>query len=90
MLTAITKVNGGTQVTAGPLGFVSESGGLALGLPVATPLTVDAATAVKSPLIIGTVVRDATGTMTTMRLQYNLHTHIAPKGKTSTPLKKMI
>ena len=90
MVTAVTKVNGGTQVTAGPLGFVSEAGGLALGLPVATPLTVDAATAVKSPLIAGTIVRDATGTMMGMRMQYNSHTHIAPKGKTSTPLRKMI
>jgi hypothetical protein len=90
MITAITKVNGGTQVTAGPLGFVSESGGLALGIPIAKPLTVDAALAVIAPLILGTVVEDATGSMMTMRLQHNIHNHMAFKGPTSTPLKKMI
>lgn len=90
MLTAITKVNGGTQVTAGPLGFVSEAGGLSVGSPVALPLQVSAAVSVNAPLINGTIVRDATGTMATMRLQHNVHNHMAFKGPTSTPLAKMI
>ena len=90
MITAVTKVNGGTQVTAGPLGFVSEAGGLSVGVPVAVPLTVTAASVVTAPIISGTLVRDATGTMMTMRLQHNIHNHMAFKGPTSTPLKKMI
>lgn len=90
MLTAITKVNAGTQVSAGPLGFVSELGGLAVGSPVATPLNVTASVAVKAPLIQGVIVRDVLGTMMTMRTQYNSHIHKAPKGPTSTPLRKML
>jgi hypothetical protein len=90
MITAITKVNGGTQVTAGPLGFVTEAGGLAVGSPIARPLTVDAAISVNSPLINGGIVKDAVGTMMMMRLQFNSHIHKAPKGVTSTPLRKMI
>lgn len=90
MVTAVTKVNGGTQVTAGPLGFVSEAGGLAVGSPVAVPLQVIAAASVNSPLINGAVVKDATGTMSIMRLQHNIHNHMTFKGPTSTPLKKMI
>lgn len=90
MITAVTKVNGGTQVTAGPLGFVSEAGGLAVGSPIATPLTVTAAVAVKAPLIQGVMVKDVMSTMMTMRTQYNSHIHRAPKGPTSTPLRKML
>ena len=90
MITSVTKVNAGTQVNAGPLGFVTESGGLAVGVPVATPLQVNAALSVNSPLINGTVVRDSMGTMMTMRFQHNIHNHMAFKGPTSTPLKKMI
>lgn len=85
MITARTKVNAGTQVTAGPLGFVSESGGLSVGFPVATPLTVKAGVLVTAPMI-----RDSIGTMFTMRLQYNSHTHMAFKGPTSSPLRYMI
>jgi len=90
MVTAITKVNGGTQVTAGPLGFVSEAGGLAVGSVVALPMTVTAAVSVNAPIISGTLVKDATGSMTGMRMQHNIHNHMAFKGPTSTPLKKMI
>jgi hypothetical protein len=90
IITALTKVQAGTQVTAGPLGFVSELGGLAVGYPVAVPLTVTASVAVKAPLINGVMVKDVLGTMMTMRGQYNSHIHRAPKGPTSTPLRKMI
>lgn len=90
MLTAVTKVNAGTQVNAGSLGFVTESGGLAVGSAVAIPLQVNAAVSVNSQLINGTVVRDASGTMMTMRFQHNTHNHMAFRGPTSTPLRKMI
>lgn len=96
VITAVTKVNGGTQVTAGPLGFVTELGGLAVGFPVATALSATVATniiagvSVKAPLIQGVVVKDVLGTMMTMRAQYNSHIHKAPKGPTSTPLRKML
>ena len=96
IITALTKVQAGTQVTAGPLGFVSELGGLAIGFPVATALSATVATnitagvSVKAPLIQGVMVKDAVGTMMTMRTQYNSHIHKSPKGPTSTPLRKML
>lgn len=90
IISALTKVQAGTQVSAGPLGFVSELGGLSVGSPVATPLTVTAAVAVKAPLIQGIMVKDVLGTMMMMRTQYNSHIHRAPKGPTSTPLRKML
>ena len=53
-------------------------------------MRVDAAISVNSPLINGGIVKDAVGTMMMMRLQFNSHIHKAPKGVTSTPLRKMI
>jgi hypothetical protein len=96
IISALTKVQAGTQVTAGPLGFVSELGGLAIGFPVATPLSamvavdVTAGVSVKAPLVHGVMVKDVLGSMMTMRGQYNSHIHKAPKGPTSTPLRKML
>jgi hypothetical protein len=43
-----------------------------------------------TPLTQGIMVRDTLGTMMSMRLQYNSHIHKAPKGPTSTPLRKML
>lgn len=43
-----------------------------------------------TPLTQGAMVRDALGTIMTMRMQYNSHIHKAPKGPTSTPLRKML
>jgi hypothetical protein len=43
-----------------------------------------------TPLTQGAMVRDTLGTMMTMRMQYNSHIHKAPKGPTSTPLRKML
>jgi hypothetical protein len=43
-----------------------------------------------TPLTQGAMVRDALGTMMTMRMQYNSRIHKAPKGITSTPIRKML
>lgn len=43
-----------------------------------------------TPLTQGAMVRDTLGTMMTMRMQYNSHIHKAPRGLTSTPIRKMI
>lgn len=105
MVTAKTKVNGGTQVTAGPLGFVSEAGGLAIGSAVALPLnivcamssyngvSVNAGVAVNAPLINGFIVRDALSDMMTMRNIYNFHSHPGVKpggGITLEPIEPML
>ena len=103
IFTATTKVNAGTQVNAGPLGFVSEAGGLAIGSPVALPLqvlvpagsayigqSVYAGISVNAPFINGFSVKDVAGTMLSIRMQHNAHNHIGNKGfPTSPPITPM-
>lgn len=102
MITSDTKVHAKTQVVAGPGGFVSLTGGLALGADVPVPLsaliplgsvwvgqTVDAGVSVSSPLINGVIVQDVQGPMSKMRTIYNSHIHFAPYGETTGPLSFM-
>lgn len=94
-ITSETKVNAGTGMRAGPLGFVTLLGGVAAGLDVAVPLQVNVTTAVNagvsvnSPLINGVIVKDVRGTMEMMRMVYNSHIHPTPKGPTGTPFALM-
>lgn len=90
MISATYKVNAGTGVTAGPLGFATLLGGVSAGLPVATPGEVNALFKVSSILINGIQVRDIQGTMMGMRMIYNFHKHPAPKGITGLPIKPML
>ena len=90
MISATYKVNAGTGVTAGPLGFATLLGGVSAGIPVATPGQVNALVSVNAPLINGVIVKDLTGTMATMRLVYNFHSHPAPKGVTGLPFIPML
>ena len=90
MISATYKVNAGTGVTAGPLGFATLLGGVSAGLPVATPGEVNALFKVSSILINGIQVRDVQGTMLGMRMIYNFHKHPAPKGITGLPIKPML
>ena len=90
MISATYKVNAGTGVTAGPLGFATLLGGVSAGLPVAVPGEVNALFKVSSILINGIQVRDVQGTMLGMRMIYNFHKHPAPKGITGLPIKPML
>jgi hypothetical protein len=90
MVTAETKVNAGTGMTAGPLGFATLLGGVSAGLPVAVPLQVNALRSVNSTFINGVIVRDIMGTMMKMRFTYNTHKHPAPKGITGLPIRPML
>jgi hypothetical protein len=90
MVTAETKVNAGTGMTAGPLGFATLLGGVSAGLPVAVPGLVNALVSVNAPLINGVIVKDIQGTMMGMRMIYNFHKHPAPKGITGLPIKPML
>lgn len=92
-----TRVDAGTGVSAGILGFTSALGGLTVGLP--TPAVpgvvlchyVEASMAVHSPL-------GAFGLMNATILMrdlinesvYNSHIHISPKGPTSPPVLRML
>ena len=101
-LTTDTKVNAGTGVTAGHLGFVTETGGVSVGIPVSSPIGVinclsyinvgmslNAGLSVNAPFINGFMVRDVSGTMMGMRTVYNSHIHPAPRGMTGTPIATM-
>lgn len=95
-LTTETKVNAGTGVTAGPLGFVTETGGVSVGIPVSSPfgtitcaLYANVGVAVNAPFINGFMVRDVAGTMMGMRTVYNAHIHPAPRGLTGAPISTM-
>jgi hypothetical protein len=95
MITSQGKVNAGTGMRAGPLGFVTLLGGVAAGLDIAVPLqvnvttTVNAGVSVNSPLINGVIVRDVRGTMEMMRMVFNTHRHPSSKGPTGTPFALM-
>lgn len=97
IINAETRVNAGTGVYAGPLGFVSGTGGLSLGLPtpispVAVPGcintigTISSLAAVNAPF--GNFgIMDAVMMIDVINSGiYNSHVHPAPKGITGTPL----
>ena len=94
MITSQGKVNAGTGMRAGPLGFVTLFGGVAAGLDVAIPTMVTATTnitagvEVSAPVVFGGQVMDVRGTMEMMRTIYNTHTHPA-KPVTGPPFSLM-
>lgn len=90
MVSATYKVNAGTGVTAGHLGFATLLGGVSAGLPVARPGQVNALVSVNAPLINGVIVKDIQGSMMGMRMIYNFHKHPAPRGITGLPIKPML
>ena len=98
------KVTAGTQVVAGPYGFLTELGGLFIGLPASTPFTpmivvngigiftdgfIASTTLVTAPLMLGLYTTDAFGSMEGIRFEHNLHFHIAPFGPTTIPVFPM-
>jgi hypothetical protein len=99
------KVTAGSQVVAGPYGFLSELGGVFLGLPAATPFTpavivnglgvftdgfIASAILVTAPLMLGLYTTDAFGSMAGIRFEHNLHFHYAPFGPTTIPIPFMV
>jgi hypothetical protein len=95
-ITSATRVDAGTGVSAGPLGFVSVLGGLSVGIPVAIPgsvyalSTVNAGVSVNAPLGNFGIMTAILMTDTINKNFYNTHIHKAPKGWTSPPRLKMI
>jgi hypothetical protein len=84
------KICAGTQIVAGPLGFLSELGGLYLGSPAslvgptivcAGPIvgatTITAGALLFAPLNTGIITSDIGGPMLFMRLWDSLHTHVS-------------
>lgn len=102
-ITSTTRVDAGTGMSAGPLGFVTTTGGVAVGVPVAVPQQILCSTniiAVGGTVSAGTSVIAPLGTFSLMNSvimsdqvnsnMYNAHIHIAPFGPTSPPLTRFI
>ena len=94
-ITSTTRVDVGTGISAGPLGFVSLLGGISLGVPVAVPGSVISTALVVSPIVVGTLMTygsmlmDPEGGAPLIRTIYDIHNHAAPLGPTSPPLEPL-
>lgn len=84
MITSETAVDAGTGVTAGPLGFVTVTGGISVSVAGATPGRV------YSPLAeFGTMKAILMTDIMNSKI-YNFHIHRTPHGVSSPPLTKFI
>lgn len=94
LITSATRVNAGTGVSAGPLGFVTLTGGLSVGIPLAIPETIQcigsitsfskvispmASFGISSSILSGDAVNE---------LIRKIHTHPAPMGVTGPPMQQ--
>lgn len=92
IITSKTRVDAGSGVSAGALGFVSVLGGLSIGIPVAVPgnITciglVNAGVSVNSPLGAFGLMKAVWMTDSINTKINNSHFHKAFKGPTSTPI----
>jgi len=93
-ITSETRIDAGTGISAGALGFVTVTGGISVGIPVAIPLQINCAgpinsfTSVNAPLgnfgiNQGILSFDVVNTL--LRIG---HTHIAKGSPTSPPIQK--
>lgn len=95
-ITSKTRVDAGTGMMAGPLGFVTHLGGVAVGTGAAIPFCITAAgfinsmTFVSAPL--GTFGVMTAGLMTDFinTSIYDVHTHPSYRGPTGPPIPSMI
>ena len=91
-----TRVDAGTGISAGALGFVSMTGGLSLGIPAAVPLSIytigsiNSTTSVNAPFGNFGIMTAVLMTDTINSRIYNTHIHKAPKGWTTPPRLKMV
>jgi hypothetical protein len=102
-ITSTTRVDAGTGMSAGPLGFVTVTGGVAVGIPVAVPQqilcstniiavagTVSAGTSVVSPIATFGMMDAVIMSDQVNSQMFNGHIHMSPKGPTSTPSTRFI
>lgn len=92
IITSKTRVDAGTGVSAGPLGFVSILGGLSIGAPVAIPGNIttigmiNAAISINSPFANLGVMKAVWMTDTINKDINNVHIHVGFKGPTGPPV----
>ena len=95
MITSQGRVDAGTGVSAGPLGFVSVLGGLSIGAPVAAPGTIVAVGPAFCSSINAFVANFGLSSSLWAFDQvntpiYNTHFHPAPRGITGPPISQQI
>ena len=96
LITSVTRVDAGTGVSAGPLGFVSIEGGLSIGTPVALPGVIQCVGFVFSGIGVSTRIGsfDITSSVLSTDIVntslYNYHIHASPSGPTSPPSTRMV
>ena len=88
------RIDAETGMSAGPLGFVTTLGGISVGIPVATPTTINAAgpisslTSVNAPLGLFGISSSVLGFDVINSLLYDTHIHFTKTGPSSpTPSK---
>lgn len=86
IITAKYSVDAGKGMSAGPLGFVTMTGGVSVGIPVAVPGMVNASGSVNAPLGTFGVMQAVLMTDQVNRGIYNSHRH----KKTGPPKPKMV
>lgn len=90
------RVDAATGVSAGPLGFVTQLGGLSVGAPAAVPLTINCSgpintlTSVTAPVATFGTSGSLLSYDVVNEMIRKVHNHIAPQGPTSPPLQKEI
>lgn len=96
-ITSETRVDAGTGMRAGPLGFVTMTGGVAVGIPAAVPqqiicstniiagISVNAGASMNAPLGSFGVMEAILMTDVINTAIHDMHIHISPKGPTGPP-----
>ena len=96
LITSTSRVDAVTGVNAGPLGFVSVTGGLSIGIPVAVPTqinciaTINAGSSVTAPVGTFSYMTAILMTDTINTTIYNTHIHPTSRGPSGTPIGKMV
>jgi hypothetical protein len=96
LITSKTRVDATTGVSAGPLGFVSITGGLSIGIPIAVPSqincagNINAGIAMSAPIGRFSYMSAILMTDIINTTLYSEHMHITPHGKSSPPIPSMI
>jgi hypothetical protein len=97
-ISSFGRIDAGTGVSAGPLGFVTALGGISVGVPpgvtpVAVPGTINcfgyinSFTEVSAPLVMAGITDSVLCFDVVNRMIYNTHTHPAPDGVTGPPFQ---
>jgi hypothetical protein len=91
-IASYTRVDALTGMSAGPLGFVTEFGGVSVGIPVAVPETINCLGPINSLSMITAplgnfIITDSFLAFDIVNLLlHNIHIHPTPKGPTGIPI----